>query len=171
MTLINRKGNIRGREFLTDIGIDGNACEETTKDQRWVGLHHQIPDPDTRPTFSLSSLSLSLLPSHSHSNINSSHLPSSTFIHSSVRSTQPYIYDTYSPPQIHWPPRRSAARQISTMGIRSGVVPRENDRDSGQRSTTISLTHNPLSYDSRYFDKHQTHPYQVNNNNNILFVI
>ncbi|OAD55886.1 WW domain-containing adapter protein with coiled-coil [Eufriesea mexicana] len=37
MTLTDRKGNIRGREFPTDTGIDGNACEETTKDQRWVG--------------------------------------------------------------------------------------------------------------------------------------
>lgn len=36
MTLTDRKGNIRGREFPTDTGIDGNACEETAKDQRWV---------------------------------------------------------------------------------------------------------------------------------------
>lgn len=50
MTLTDRKGNIRGREFPTDTGIDGNACEETAKDQRWVGLCRQIPDTDTRPT-------------------------------------------------------------------------------------------------------------------------
>lgn len=56
MTLTDRKGNIRGREFPTDTGIDGNACEETTKDQRWVGLYRQIPDTDTRP------ISLSLSP-------------------------------------------------------------------------------------------------------------
>jgi len=60
MTLTDRKGNIRGREFPTDTGIDGNACEETAKDQRWVGLCRQIPDTDTRPT----SLSLSLSLSH-----------------------------------------------------------------------------------------------------------
>lgn len=38
MTLTEQKGNLRGREFSLDTGIDGNACEETTKDQRWVGL-------------------------------------------------------------------------------------------------------------------------------------
>jgi len=27
MTLTDQKGNIRGREFPTDTGIDGNACE------------------------------------------------------------------------------------------------------------------------------------------------
>lgn len=52
MTLTNRKGNIRGREFPTDTGIDGNACEETTKDQRWVGYRHQIPNPDTTNLYS-----------------------------------------------------------------------------------------------------------------------
>jgi len=63
MTLTERKGNIRGREFPTDTGIDGNACEETSKDQRWVGLYRQIPDTDTRLiSFSLS-LSLYLLSS------------------------------------------------------------------------------------------------------------
>jgi len=60
MTLTDQKGNIRGREFPTDTGIDGNACEETTKDQRWVGLCRQIPDTDTRPTSVFLSLSLSL---------------------------------------------------------------------------------------------------------------
>jgi len=61
MTLTDRKGNIRGREFPTDTGIDGNACEETAKDQRWVGLYRQIPDTDTRPiSLCLSLLSLSL---------------------------------------------------------------------------------------------------------------
>lgn len=59
MTLTDRKGNIRGREFPTDTGIDGNAYEETTKDQRWVGLCRQIPDTDTRPTSLSFSLSLS----------------------------------------------------------------------------------------------------------------
>lgn len=38
MTLTKLKGNLGGREFTTDTGIDGNACEETTKDQRWVGF-------------------------------------------------------------------------------------------------------------------------------------
>lgn len=63
MTLNDRKGNIRGREFPTDTGIDGNACEETTKDQRWVGLCRQIPDTDTHNqplSFSLSVSFLSL---------------------------------------------------------------------------------------------------------------
>jgi len=60
MTLTDQKGNIRGREFPTDTGIDGNACEETTKDQRWVGLCRQIPDTDTRPTSVFLSLSFSL---------------------------------------------------------------------------------------------------------------
>ena len=36
MTLTKLKSNLGGREFTTDTGIDGNACEETTKDQRWV---------------------------------------------------------------------------------------------------------------------------------------
>ncbi|XP_033318013.1 WW domain-containing adapter protein with coiled-coil isoform X2 [Bombus bifarius] len=52
MTLTDRKGNIRGREFPTDTGIDGNACEETTKDQRWVGYRRQIPNPDTTNLYS-----------------------------------------------------------------------------------------------------------------------
>lgn len=66
MTLTNRKGNIRGREFPTDTGIDGNACEETTKDQRWVGYRRQIPNPDTTNLYSphLSS-SKSVHPTHS----------------------------------------------------------------------------------------------------------
>lgn len=63
MTLTDRKGNIRGREFPTDTGIDGNACKETAKDQRWVGLYRQIPDTDTRPisvSLHLSPLSLAI---------------------------------------------------------------------------------------------------------------
>lgn len=63
MTLTDRKGNIRGREFPTDTGIDGNACEETAKDQRWVGLYRQIPDTDTRPISVSLCLSLSFSPS------------------------------------------------------------------------------------------------------------
>lgn len=43
MTLTEQKGNLRGREFSLDTGIDGNACEETTKDQRWV--LRQTPGP------------------------------------------------------------------------------------------------------------------------------
>ena len=66
MTLTNRKGNIRGREFPTDTGIDGNACEETTKDQRWVGYRHQIPNPDTTNLYSLHlSSPKSVHPTHS----------------------------------------------------------------------------------------------------------
>lgn len=66
MTLTDRKGNIRGREFPTDTGIDGNACEETTKDQRWVGYRRQIPNPDTTNLYSphLSSTK-SVHPTHS----------------------------------------------------------------------------------------------------------
>lgn len=106
MTLTDRKGNIRGREFPTDTGIDGNACEETTKDQRWVGLYHQIPDTDTRP-ISLSpslfpllplSLDLSFSLSFSHplnlalSLSASARLTSRhpTSVHSSVRLARPY---------------------------------------------------------------------------------
>lgn len=97
MTLTDRKGNIRGREFPTDTGIDGNAYEETTKDQRWVGLCRQIPDTDTRPTSLSFSLSLplvaSLTLSHTLSLFLSSHYLSPHLrmsIHSSVRSTRPH---------------------------------------------------------------------------------
>lgn len=109
MTLTDRKGNIRGREFPTDTGIDGNACEETAKDQRWVGLYRQIPDTDTRPiSLSLSplplaarlslslacsfSLTLSLSLSFSRSCSASARLTSRhpTSVHSSVRPARPY---------------------------------------------------------------------------------
>ena len=176
MTLTDQKGNIRGREFPTDTGIDGNACEETSKDQRWVGLYRQIPDTDTRLiSFSLSlslsfssllaTLSLSLLSSllsFSRSlalRISSPHL--SFTRHSSVRPARPYTLiaalTATKPP--HDVPR---AQPVSTMGIRSGAVPRGNDRDGGGHRATTSLAHGPLSYDSRYFEKHQAHPYQVN---------
>lgn len=100
MTLTERKGNIRGREFPTDTGIDGNAWEETTKDQRWVGLCRQIPDPDTRPTSLVLSLLLPEFPSLSplvrspflslslSSRINSLHLVSSPDVRPFVRTTR-----------------------------------------------------------------------------------
>lgn len=172
MTLTDRKGNIRGREFPTDTGIDGNACEETSKDQRWVGLCRQIPDTDTRPTslsfslsflLSLSSSSSSLLPRSVYlflSRLTSRHRRLRPFVRT-PRSTAHNTHRNTSLPQsvAHDVPRIS-----TTMGIRSGAVPRGNDRGGGHRATTTSLTHGPLSYDSRYFEKHQAHPYQVNNN-------
>lgn len=174
MTLTDRKGNIRGREFPTDTGIDGNACEETAKDQRWVGLYRQIPDTDTQPiSLSLSpflllslvarfsySLSLSLSLSRSL-RISSPHLSSPR--HPSIRPYDPLDRthaSQHSLPQTA--ALRPAARPVSTMGIRSGAVPRGNDRDGGGHRATTSVTHGLLSYDSRYFEKHQAHPYQVN---------
>jgi len=182
MTLTDQKGNIRGREFPTDTGIDGNACEETTKDQRWVGLCRQIPDTDTRPTSVFLSLSLSLylsFLSFSLSRSSSLALPLFLFfsLHTlSLRTNSPHLASLhpsirpYDPLTIHashtiltaTTRRRLLEQAISTMGIRSGIVPCGNDRGDGQRATT-SFTHGPLSYDSRYFEKHQAHPYQVNN--------
>lgn len=99
MTLTERKGNIRGREFPTDTGIDGNACEETAKDQRWVGLCRQIPDTDTRPTSLSLFLSLSFF--LSPLTFPSVHLPRSlasplvtdvsvVSVHSSVQFVRPH---------------------------------------------------------------------------------
>jgi len=108
MTLTDRKGNIRGREFPTDTGIDGNACEETSKDQRWVGLYRQIPDTDTRPISPSLSLSRSLPPSPSLSlslflpappRLTSRH---QTSVHSSVRPARPYI--AHRSTHCHKPP-------------------------------------------------------------------
>lgn len=181
MTLNDRKGNIRGREFPTDTGIDGNACEETTKDQRWVGLCRQIPDTDTHNqplSFSLSVsflslpllvlslsyttraffLSLSLFPPL-HRLV--SPLLSLTSVHSFVRFARSCTrVATFTATTHH----RFPTDRRFTMGIRSGAGSRGNNRGNGERATT-SFTHGPLSYDSRYFEKHQAHPYQVNNIN------
>lgn len=45
MTLVEARAYSKSRKYYLDTCIDGNACKETSTDERWVGILAVLTQP------------------------------------------------------------------------------------------------------------------------------